>query len=80
MGVNLTLGRTDEERRSEYRRMVEEVIEEEGLKKRDYSKALYIGDPGWVKARYEEIREIQQAKRIAYLARQRRMMYMRSPP
>ncbi len=76
----LTLGNTDEKRQSEYRRMVEEVIEEEDLKKRDYSKALYIGDPGWVKARYEEIREIQQAKRIAYLARQRHMMYMRSPP
>ncbi|MFH1830320.1 MAG: transposase [Pseudomonadota bacterium] len=76
----LTLGDTDEQRQSEYRRMVEEVIKNEALKKRDYSKTLYIGDPGWVKARYEEINEIKQAKRLAYLARQRRMMYMRSPP
>ena len=76
----LTLGRTDEERRSEYRRMVKVIIEEEGLSKRKYSKALYIGNPDWVRARYEAVQEIQRNKRLAYQARQRRMMRKRSPP
>lgn len=76
----LTLGNTDEERQVEYRRMVEAVIEEQGLEKRDYSRALYIGEPAWVKARYDEIKEIQRIKRAAYLTRQRRMIYATSPP
>jgi hypothetical protein len=45
-----------------------------------FSAALYVGDPAWVKARYEEIQEIQRAKRTAYLIRQQKMMYAQSPP
>lgn len=76
----LALGDNDEDRRRIYKGMVEAVIAEDALKKREYSRVYYIGNPDWVKARHDEIRAIGRAKREAYLLRQRKMMYGRSPP
>lgn len=76
----LALGSNDKERQLRYREMVDTIIKEYGLDKRDYSKVQYIGDPDWVKKNYEEIKEIQRAKRLAYLVRQRRTRYGTSPP
>lgn len=76
----LALGKSPQERQLAYRNMVAAIIAEYGLEKLNYSKTQYIGDPDWVKKRYEEIKEIQRGKRLAYLARQRRIRYGQSPP
>ena len=76
----MALGTTAEDRQREYREMVDALIEKEGLAKRDYSLTRYIGDPDWVRARYRESCDIANAKRLAYLQRQRRAMYGPSPP
>ena len=74
------LGMTTADRQRAYREMVDALIEEEGLAKRAYSLTRYIGDPDWVRARYRENCDIANAKRVAYLERQRRAMYATSPP
>jgi len=71
----LALGTTDVERQTAYRKMVDAIIEDERIEKRDYSKTYYIGDPGWVKARYDELQTLREAKRQAFLVRQRRLIY-----
>lgn len=76
----LTLGNTEEERQRAYREMVDAIVAEEGLEKRHYSSMRAIGDPAWVRARYEELKAIQREKRIAYLKRQRQAMYAMAPP
>ena len=76
----LMLENTDNDRQIEYRRMIDEIIEHEGLEKKNYSKVAYIGDPAWVRIKYEEIKQIKKA---AYLIRQRHMMRIlssSSPP
>lgn len=69
----LGLGGSEQERQAMYRRRVERILEEEGLKKRPYSKVQYIGDPEWVAKRYAEIQEKKKLKRAAYLKRQQRL-------
>lgn len=76
----LAFGKTQRERQLRYRNMVNTIIAEYGLEKLNYSKTHYIGDPAWVKKNYEAIKEIQREKRLAYLARQRRVRYGLSPP
>ena len=76
----LALAEDSEGRQRMYREMVEEIIVSEGLGKRPYSRARYIGDPDWVRARCEELRLLQHSKRQAYLLRQRKMIYAPSPP
>lgn len=76
----LALGNTDEERRCRYKEMVDAIIENDEMEKREYSRLYCIGDPQWVKERYQELREIARIKRAAYLIRQRRMMYGQSSP
>lgn len=66
------LADTDEKRRAAYRQRIEEIIKEDGRKKKDYSKTLYLGDPSWVKERYREIQRIKQLKKEAYRIRQAR--------
>lgn len=75
----LELADTDEERQCLYQRMVERIIKEEGMQKRNYSKARYIGDPDWVRKRELELKEAMQIKREAYLKRQQRL-YSQAPP
>lgn len=75
----MALGNTDEERRQAYREMVDAIIEQDLLEKREYSRLYCIGDPQWVKSRYEELRALGRAKHQAYLIRQRRQMYARPP-
>jgi putative transposase len=76
----LELGRTDEERRSVYRKMVKAVIEEDEMKGKNYSKTYCIGNPEWVKKRYKYLRDLQRAKKQAYLARRRKFLSGTSPP
>lgn len=76
----LALGNTPKVRQQEYKRMVEAIIKEYGLEKRNYSKALYIGSPDWVKKNYDDILQIQRAKKVAYQARQRKIRYGQYPP
>ncbi len=75
----LGLGESDSERQRAYRRLVEDILEKEGLKKRNFSRQHYIGDPDWVLERSKELRALLQAKKEAYLLRQRRHLYPRSP-
>lgn len=76
----MTLGNTNEERMEAYREMVDAIIAEDVMEKREYSRVYCIGDPEWVKERYEELTLVREAKRQAYLARQRRQLYGISPP
>lgn len=76
----LALGRTPEICQRMYREMIDAIVAECGSERQNYSKIHCIGDPDWVKKRYEEIKDIQRAKRLAYLARQRKVRYAHSPP
>ncbi|MFH1654522.1 MAG: transposase [Pseudomonadota bacterium] len=68
----LNLGKNDHERREEYRRMVRTVIVEDGKNwRRKYSNTYCIGNPDWVKARFDKLNDIKRAKRDAYSKRQR---------
>lgn len=62
-----------------YRDMAEDLLQEEGLKKQDYSTVSYIGDPAWVKERYDRLQEIKRIKRQAYLQRQKQFLYNPAP-
>ena len=75
----LAMGNTDLERQQAYRKLVKEILEKEGFQKKDYSEKCYIGDPDWVLKRSRELKIIMQAKRQAYLLRQRRQLYAASP-
>lgn len=75
----LALGFTSEQRMFAYRNMVEEVMADYGLEKQNYSTTCCIGNPDWVAKRYKEIKQIQKAKRMAYLARQRKFRFSASP-
>lgn len=75
----LGLADTNEERQRLYRQMVERIVKEEGIQKKDYSQVRYIGDPDWVKKREQELREAMKIKREAYLKRQQRI-YSQAPP
>lgn len=76
----LGMADTPEERQRMYRENVDCIIGKEGLRKRDYSTAQYIGDPTWVRERYEEMQEKKRLKRLAYLQRQQGLyQQLRSP-
>lgn len=49
------LGRTSEERQEAYRDMVDDLLRDEGYLKHNYSNTCYIGDPDWVKERYDDL-------------------------
>ena len=76
----LELAHKLEDSQKRYREMVDFIIEEEGLKKKNYSDTLYIGDPDWVKVRYEKINKIKRAKRKDYLKRRRQFLHTKDPP
>ena len=68
----LELGETPEERQRAYREMVGGImVEDSGI---DYEHKYCIGDPDWVKARYEELKEKQRKRRQAYLRRRWRWL------
>lgn len=56
----IALGRTDKERQTAYRAMVEELIFREQI---NISDTCYIGDPSWVKVQYDKLNEEMKAKR-----------------
>lgn len=68
----LALGRNPKERQLKYRIMVNSIIKEYGLNKRNFSQTQYIGDPKWVENNYDSIKKLQRTKRLAYLARQKK--------
>ena len=75
----LAMGNTALERQGAYRRLVKDILEKEGFRKKDYSGKCYVGDPDWVLQRSRELKILMQAKRQACLLRQRRQLYARSP-
>ena len=75
----LAMGRTDPQRQSAYRKLVADILEKEGYKKRDYSKTCFIGDPDWVLKRSKELKEVMQAKRRLYCLRRWRQFNTASP-
>lgn len=75
----LEMGNTNTQRQSSYRNFVEAIIEQEGWKKKNHSTACFIGDPDWVFKRNLELKEIMQAKKTAFLFRQRRSL-QQAPP
>ena len=52
----LALANIDKERQKIYRDMVEELIED-GLKKQEYSRVHFIGNPDWVKSNHDALKE-----------------------
>ena len=75
----LGMGSNDQERQRAYRNLVQNILENEGFKKKDYSKKCYIGDPDWVLKRSKELKIIMQAKRQAYALRRWRQFNTASP-
>lgn len=75
----LALGNTPVERQTAYQNMVNAILSV-AVKKENYSRTACIGNPDWVKQRCVELKEIQRAKRIAYLYRQRQSLYGRASP
>lgn len=55
----LMLGETPEERQRAYRGIVQELMHQDRI---NISNACFIGDPEWVKQRYEILREEMRAK------------------
>lgn len=78
-GCYLEMGNTDTQRQATYRRLVENILNTEGFKKRDHSVVCFIGNPEWVLQRNLELKALKQAKREAYLMRQRRFL-QQAPP
>lgn len=52
----LALGKNTRERQRNYRKMVEGVLISEGLLKKNYSSVAFIGNPKWVKEKYDKLR------------------------
>lgn len=62
------LGETPKQRQLRYQQMVEAVFQEKQHSRTDdYQKNCFIGDPDWVKARYEKILTHQRVLRLARL-------------
>lgn len=60
----INMGKTSIERELEYRRLANDVLKEECLKKQDYSSVYFIGDATWVKERQSEMWEkVRQNRR-----------------
>lgn len=70
----LDMGNSAEERQRAYRKLVEEILKNEGFKQMEYSQKCYIGDPDWVLERSRELKAYLQAKRQAYCLRRWRML------
>jgi hypothetical protein len=73
------MGDTDAQRQTTYRKLVEDILANEGLQKKNHSAVCFIGDPEWVFKHNLELKAIKQAKREAYLLRQRRFL-QQAPP
>lgn len=76
----LALGDTTELRRKSYCAMVDEIMERDGLEKKNYSRVYAIGDPDWVKSRYEELQALRKSRRSQCPAEQRHRLHGQSPP
>ncbi len=76
----LGLANTNEARQKIYRKLIASIMEEEGIKRKNYSRVYYIGDPNWVLERKKRLKEIKQIKREAFLLRQKRQIYAQAPP
>jgi len=63
----IEFGGTDAERRKNYIAMVEELVDNEPeLKKENYSLCYYIGDPDWVLAKYEALKNKRKERFLKY--------------
>jgi putative transposase len=78
----LNLAETDKERQIKYREMVQYIVQndhkEPKTKKKQktkspYSTVCYIGNPKWVKARYNELKKFCRIQKRAWLKRHRKM-------
>lgn len=68
------LARTPRERQQEYQLLVEKILRDEGLEKRNYSTACFIGDPVWVLEKTRKLETFLREKRQQYLKRQRKQL------
>lgn len=65
----LSLGDSDEQRCSEYRKLIRTILDVEGLKKKNYSVTHFIGNPIWVLNKSNELKlEIARRKKNLTLA------------
>lgn len=78
-GCYIEMGDTDEKRQATYRQFVANILANGGVQKKNHSTVCFIGDPDWVLKRNLELRAVMQAKREAYLLRQRRFL-QQAPP
>lgn len=59
----LEMGKTPEERQNIYKTMVGEILKDDWKAKKPYSSIPFIGDPIWVKEKYEELARIKREKK-----------------
>jgi putative transposase len=59
----LAIADTPKERQAKYKQMVEGVLVSEGFLKRDYSTVSFIGNPDWVREKYESLKMYFQTKK-----------------
>ena len=71
----LNLGSTQKERQEEYKNMVKALFIADGEEKEAYSRVYAIGDPDWVKEKYDNLKEIQREKRALYYERQHKVWH-----
>jgi Transposase and inactivated derivatives len=62
----LKLATENEERRKIYRKMVEAILLDDWKEKKPYSSAPFIGDPEWVKVRFEALQLFNKSRRIKW--------------
>lgn len=62
----LEMGRDDKTRQATYQTMVEEILKDDWKEKKPYSSTPFIGNPEWVKQRYELLKQARLDKKIKW--------------
>lgn len=75
----LQLGLSPEERQSEYRHMVENILRDDWKEKRPYSSIPHIGNPEWVKQKTDQLKEARREKWRDWKERFRLKFHSASP-
>lgn len=63
------LGDSADERQSHYRKMVEEILQNDWKIKKPYSSSPFIGNPDWVKEKMMELRSFEKTRQKAWQER-----------
>ena len=56
------MGVTATQRQSVYLSMIEEILRNDWCEKKPFSSTYFVGDPDWVKRKYQKLKEIKKEK------------------